>query len=78
MIVSFTLDSAERAQRFLAAAELILEATSFGGVHSSGERRARWGHGDDVAPGFIRLSCGVEATEDLVEDVQRALESTYA
>src|SRR5215204_4525410 len=39
-LVCFTLDDAERAQRFLAALELVAEATSFGGVHSSAERRA--------------------------------------
>ena len=57
--------SAERAQAFLDACELVAEATSFGGIHSTAERRARWG-GDDVPPGFIRLSAGVEATADLL------------
>src|SRR5439155_9648348 len=60
MVLSFTLESAERAQRFLSACELVYEATSFGGIHSSAERRARWGHGDDVPEGFIRLSAGCE------------------
>jgi cystathionine gamma-lyase len=45
-------------------------------VHSSAERRARWGHGDDVAEGFIRLSAGIEATDDLLRDVQGALDAT--
>ena len=49
------------------------EATSFGGVHSNAERRARWGT-DAVAEGFIRFSAGIEDTEDLVADVERALE----
>ena len=40
----------EAAERFLAAARLVHEATSFGGVHSSAERRGRWG-GDDVRRG---------------------------
>src|SRR5215207_9340412 len=56
-LVCFTLDDAERAQRFLAALELVAEATSFGGVHSSAERRARWAT-DEVAEGFIRFSAG--------------------
>ena len=71
-LVGFTLESAERAQRFLAALELVAEATSFGGVHSTAERRERWGT-DDVAPGFIRFSCGCEDVEDLLADVEQAL-----
>jgi cystathionine gamma-lyase len=73
MVVSFTLHSAGRADRFLDACELVIEATSFGGVHTSAERRARWKQGDDVPEGFIRLSAGIEETDDLVADIQRAL-----
>jgi cystathionine gamma-lyase len=75
MVVSFTLDSVERAQRFLSACELVFEATSFGGIHSTAERRARWGHGDSVAEGFIRFSAGCEDTADLVADVIAALDA---
>lgn len=71
-VVSFTLESAESAQRFLAAAELVLEATSFGGVHTTAERRGRWGT-DDVPEGLIRLSAGCEDTNDLLDDVKQAL-----
>ena len=73
-LVCFTLDGAERAQRFLAALELVAEATSFGGVHSSAERRARWGT-DDVTEGFIRFSAGCEDAEDLLADVTQALDA---
>jgi len=73
-VLCFTLDSEERAEAFLAACVLVADATSFGGVHSSAERRARWDT-DDVAPGFVRFSCGVEDTADLVADVERALEA---
>jgi cystathionine gamma-lyase len=72
-VLTFTLPSAERAQAFLAACELVTEATSFGGVHSTAERRARWGT-DDVPEGFIRFSAGCEDANDLLEDVLRALE----
>ncbi len=72
-VVAFTLQDAACAQRFLAACRLVGEATSFGGVHSTAERRGRWGT-DDVAPGWIRLSAGIEAAEDLVADVLGALE----
>ena len=71
-IVSFDLGGRERAGAFLRAAELVTEATSFGGVHTTAERRARW-RGDDVPEGFIRLSAGCEDTADLVADVERAL-----
>jgi cystathionine gamma-lyase len=72
-LVCFTLESAGRAQAFLGALELVAEATSFGGVHSTAERRARWGT-DAVAEGFIRFSAGCEDREDLLADVEQALE----
>ncbi|MEV7226530.1 cystathionine gamma-lyase [Polymorphospora sp. NPDC051019] len=71
-IVAFDLGSAERVARFLSAAELVFAATSFGGLHTTADRRAQWG--DDTAPGFVRLSCGVEDTADLVADIGRALD----
>ncbi|MEA2285468.1 MAG: cystathionine gamma-lyase, partial [Solirubrobacteraceae bacterium] len=74
-VVCFTLESAERAQAFLAALTIVAEATSFGGLHSSAERRGRWGT-DDVPEGFIRLSAGIEDTVDLVADIARALDAT--
>ncbi len=76
-VLCFDLVTEARAQAFLGAAALIAEATSFGGVHSSAERRLRWSI-DDVSPGFIRLSAGVEAAEDLVADVGRALDAVGA
>ena len=57
-LVGFSLGSAERAQRFLGACSLVAEATSFGGVHSTAERRGRWGT-DAVDEGFIRFSAGL-------------------
>jgi len=74
MVVSFDLGSAERAERFLAAARLVTDATSFGGVQTCAERRARWG-GDGVPEGFIRLSAGCEDTADLLADVEQALDA---
>lgn len=71
-VVVFDVGTQERAEAVLAAGRLVAEATSFGGVHSSAERRARWG-GDDVGPGLIRFSCGIEDTEDVVADVLAAL-----
>lgn len=71
-VLTFTLESADAAQAFFARSELVAEATSFGGVHSSAERRDRWGT-DDVPPGLIRFSAGIEDAEDLVRDVLSAL-----
>ncbi|HEX8206789.1 MAG TPA: PLP-dependent transferase [Solirubrobacteraceae bacterium] len=71
-VVSFALESAEAADRFLRACALVVEATSFGGMHSSAERRGRWGI-EPVPEGFIRLSCGIEDADDLVADVLGAL-----
>jgi cystathionine gamma-lyase len=70
--VSFELASAEVAEAFLARCRLVLRATSFGGLQTTAERRARWG-GDAVSEGFIRFSVGCEAVEDLLDDVRRAL-----
>ena len=74
-VLCFTLADADRAQAFLDATTLVTEATSFGGLHSTAERRARWGT-DDVAEGCIRFSAGIEDTEDLVADVAGALDAT--
>ncbi|GAA3227131.1 cystathionine gamma-lyase [Streptomyces sp. XM83C] len=74
-VVSFVLPGRERADRFLDALRLVDDATSFGGVRSTAERRGRWG-GDDVPEGFIRLSVGAEDPEDLVADLLRALDES--
>ncbi|MEV4335839.1 cystathionine gamma-lyase [Streptomyces sp. NPDC049590] len=74
-VVSFTLPTRARAERFLEALRLVEDATSFGGVRSTAERRRRWG-GDDVPEGFIRMSVGAEDPDDLVADILRALDES--
>jgi cystathionine gamma-lyase len=74
-VISFALADRARAERFLSACKLVIEATSFGSLHTTAERRARWG-GDAVAEGFIRLSVGCEDTQDIIEDLAQALDST--
>lgn len=74
-VVSFTLPTRARAERFLDALRLVDDATSFGGVRSTAERRGRWG-GDAVPEGFIRMSVGAEDPEDLVADVLSALDES--
>ncbi|WP_327324730.1 cystathionine gamma-lyase [Streptomyces sp. NBC_01210] len=72
-VVSFVLPDRGHAERFMDSLRLVDDATSFGGVRSTAERRGRWG-GDAVPDGFIRFSAGAEDAEDLVADVLRALD----
>ena len=76
-VVSFDLGIRARAEAFLRSLTLVREATSFGGVHSTAERRARWG-GDAISEGFIRFSVGCEAADDIVDDVASALRQAAA
>ncbi len=71
-VLCFELPDRAAAERFLAAATLVDEATSFGGLHTSAERRARWG-GDAVPEGYIRMSAGCEHPDDLLADLTQAL-----
>lgn len=72
-LIGLTLESAEKAEAFIGGCRLLQPATSFGGVHSSAERRARWG--DAVAPGFVRLSIGCEPAEELWAALKEALDA---
>jgi len=76
-VIGFVLDGEAWAEHFLAACQLVLTATSFGGVHTTAERRARW-KGDAIPDGFIRLSAGCEDTQDLLEDISQALDALSA
>jgi cystathionine gamma-lyase len=73
-VLSFELADKAAAETFFAKTKLVTEATSFGGTCTCAERRARWG-GDAVPEGFIRLSAGLEAVEDLIEDIGQALDA---
>ncbi|MGI9367408.1 MAG: cystathionine gamma-lyase, partial [Ruegeria sp.] len=70
-LLSCTLQSEAAAEAFINTCPLLRPATSFGGVHSSAERRARWG--DAVDPGFVRLSVGCEPVEELWQAVENSL-----
>ncbi|MEE9149584.1 MAG: PLP-dependent transferase, partial [Candidatus Tectomicrobia bacterium] len=72
-VVSFALAHRHSAERFLSACQLVYEATSFGSIHTTAERRARWG-GDAIPEGFIRLSVGCEDVDDLLADLSQALD----
>jgi cystathionine gamma-lyase len=72
-LIALIFGSETTAETFINGCELIQPATSFGGVHTSAERRARWG--DAVEPGFVRLSIGCEPTEELWNALKAALDS---
>ena len=73
-VVSAELADEAAVAAFVAGSRLWTAATSFGGVHSTVDRRAQWG-ADAVSPGFVRFSCGIEDTADLVADLAGALDA---
>jgi cystathionine gamma-lyase len=73
-LIGVTLADKDAAEGFINRCAFIRPATSFGGVHTSAERRARWG--DQVADGFIRLSVGCEPTEALWTEISQALDGS--
>lgn len=70
-LVSVELADAAAVNGLLQRSDLLTASTSFGGIHTSVDRRARWG--DPVPEGFARIAVGIEDTDDLLADVQRAL-----
>ncbi|MGY1746714.1 cystathionine gamma-lyase [Blastococcus sp. SYSU D00695] len=73
-VVSAVLPDEAAVARLVAASRLWVAATSFGGLHSTVDRRAQWG-GDDVPAGFVRFSCGIEDTADVVADLATGLDA---
>ena len=73
MILGVTLSDKNSAEKFINGCKFIRPTTSFGGVHTSAERRARWG--DKVPEGFVRLSVGCEPLEQLWREMKAALDS---
>jgi cystathionine beta-lyase/cystathionine gamma-synthase len=82
-VLSFELEGgARRADEFAARVEIPAVAPSLGGVHTLLTRPATTSHSGlsredrqrlGISDGLLRLSVGVEATEDLLEDFTRAL-----
>ncbi|HME10000.1 MAG TPA: PLP-dependent aspartate aminotransferase family protein [Bryobacteraceae bacterium] len=84
-IVSFEIKDAKKEDvfRFMDRLQLVVSATSLGDVHSlllypliashrdlSPKQRERMG----IHDGFVRLCAGIEAAEDIIADLQQALE----
>lgn len=84
-MISFVVRGGERAARaLLQSVEIFVCAESLGGVESLIELPARMTHGSipreqrealGISDGLIRISCGVEAEEDLRADLERALDA---
>ncbi|MEM9572461.1 MAG: cystathionine gamma-lyase [Pseudomonadota bacterium] len=70
-LIGLTFADAEKAEAFINDCPAIFPSTSFGGIHTSAERRARWG--DNVPDGFVRLSVGCEPTEALIQAIEAVL-----
>jgi cystathionine beta-lyase/cystathionine gamma-synthase len=83
-MMSFELhDGVEGAESFMRAARLPAVAPSLGGVETLVTRPSLTSHSGlsvdnrrklGISDGLIRLSVGIEATQDLIEDFQQALE----
>jgi cystathionine gamma-lyase len=83
-MISFVLDATlDQAERFCASTKLFTLAESLGGVESLIELPASMTHAsvppeirkaEGIDDGLIRLSVGVEHVEDLIEDLQQAMD----
>lgn len=83
-VVSFELPDGPSAQRFMRSLKLPLVAVSLGGVESIVSYPATMSHASmppaeraarGISDGLVRLSVGLEAVEDLKEDLDRALKA---
>ena len=70
-LVAVELADAAAVHALVQRSALLIASTSFGGIHTSVDRRARWG--DPVDDGFARISLGIEDTDDLIADIDQAL-----
>jgi cystathionine gamma-synthase len=74
-MVSFVMrGGAEKADDVCSKVQLIVPATSLGGVETTLERRQKYLGDAHVDPGLIRMSVGIEDAEDIWFDLQQALQ----
>ena len=71
-LLSFDVADGAAARRVETATQLIVNATSLGGVTSTMESRHRW-EGSRVPEGLLRLSVGLEPVEAIWADLAQAL-----
>ncbi len=82
-MVSFVIEGGDEATlKLMSSFRLIAEATSLGGVESLVSTPATTTHAAytpeerlsmGIEPGFVRLSVGIEDTEDIIDDLDQAL-----
>lgn len=78
MISFLVKGSREETERVFLAPEIITPATSLGGVESTwGHRIRSEGPGSTTPDNLIRLSVGIEHPDDLIADIDRALQSVF-
>jgi cystathionine gamma-synthase len=70
-MLSIDLGDADTAARFVENLQVFTNATSLGGVESLAEHRIK--SDPTIEPGLVRLSIGIEAAPDLIEDLNGAL-----
>lgn len=76
MISFLVKGSADQALRCVAGSKLVERATSLGGVESTWEHRASSeGYVGSTPHNLIRMSVGIESVDDLLADVETALEA---
>jgi cystathionine gamma-synthase len=71
-LLSFDVADAGTARKVETSTNVIVNATSLGGVTSLIESRRRW-EGERVPPGLLRLSVGLEDPDTLWADLEQAL-----
>ena len=73
-VLAFEVADAPTADRICSTLQVIVHATSLGGVETTIERRSKLPGQGHLPPGLLRLSVGCEHIEDLWNDLSTALE----
>lgn len=73
-MVSFEVADAPTADALTNALEVIMDATSLGGLETTIDRRSKYPGETNVPTGLLRLNVGCEHVEDLWSDLHQALE----
>jgi cystathionine gamma-synthase len=73
-VLAFEAADAPTADRLCDALQIIVHATSLGGVESTIERRSKLPGQGHVPRGLLRLSVGCEHIDDLWNDLNSALQ----
>lgn len=76
-LITFEVSAgADAADRLCRSVRLISHATSLGSVESTMERRSAQKGQEHLPPGLIRLSVGIESVDELISDLEQALNTT--